>query len=79
MAKCKRCSGTGKEIDHVQIGLTVRHSRTAVGMTLRELARRLEISAPYLSDLERGRRNWSDSRLDDAMEKILTYEKSGIY
>lgn len=30
------------------------------GLSLREMARRLKFSAPFVSHLERGRRNWTE-------------------
>lgn len=37
----------------------MRSRRLAVGVSVRELGRRLGVSAAYVSDLELGRRNWS--------------------
>ena len=39
-------------------GQQVRDARQKAGMSLRAAARALGISAPYLSDMERGRRGW---------------------
>jgi len=47
------------KIDHVATGDTMARLRRSTRMTMREMARRLGISAPYLCDLEHGRRNWS--------------------
>ncbi len=57
---CHCCDGTGKELDPVGIGQWLRVHREARSLTLREVARRMKLSGPYLSDLERGRRNWND-------------------
>lgn len=40
-----------------QIGTAIRTSREAAGITLRALAEGLGVSAPFLSDVEHGRRN----------------------
>jgi len=37
-------------------GAYIRNTRGAAKMSLRELARRLDVSAPFLSDVEHGRR-----------------------
>lgn len=37
----------------------MRALRVSEGLTLREMASLLSLSVAYLSDLERGRRNWS--------------------
>lgn len=39
-----------------QVGAEIRKQRLARGMTLRFLASALEVSTPFLSDVERGRR-----------------------
>jgi len=48
-------------VDHVATGKMVRERRKALGMTVREAGKIMGISAPYLCDLERGRRNWNDT------------------
>ena len=45
------------------LGEFIRKKRDEVDLSLRELARRLEITAPYLSDIELGRRTPSDAVL----------------
>lgn len=50
-------------IDHIKTGARVRNARLRAGVSLRELARRLNLSAPFVSDLERGRRNWTTTLL----------------
>lgn len=47
-------------IDNAATGRALRTMRTKKCVSLRELARRMEITAPYLCDLERGNRNWND-------------------
>jgi len=45
------------------------------------MARRLKISAPYLSDLERGNRNWSEElagKYLEALKKFVKKEKGGV-
>lgn len=52
--RCKMCGGTGRVsvIDFQSL----RHARSQAGISLRELARQLGLSAPYISDIELGRR-----------------------
>jgi len=57
---CHCCKGSGKELDPVEIGASMRRIRTRRNIGLRSVAVAMKISAPYLSDLERGRRNWND-------------------
>ena len=40
----------------------MRSIRKKSGVSLREVARRMEFSAAYVSDLERGRQNWSEEK-----------------
>jgi len=58
MRTCQRCGGTGKEPDHREIGAQMRALREKRGRTLRSIARALDLSAAYVSDLELGRRMW---------------------
>ena len=60
---CHHCAGTGKEVDPVALGKQMRLLRTRAGLSLREMARRMEVSAPYLCDLELGRRGWPPARI----------------
>ncbi len=48
------------------LGDQIKDLRTQLGISLRELARRAEMSAPHLSDIELGRRFPSD----DALERL---------
>lgn len=43
----------------------MRKNREAAGVSLRKVAIKMGISAPYLSDLERGNRNWSSRDIDE--------------
>lgn len=59
--KCPKCNGTGRVPDDRAIGLAMRRLRESKEISLRALARRLEVSAAYLSDLELGRRHWHEN------------------
>lgn len=48
--------------DHEKTGENARRLRKQARVSLREVARRLGVSAAYLSDLERGRRGWDMQR-----------------
>ena len=52
------------------IGEAVRSIREASGCSLRSVARALELSAPYISDLEHGFRLWSPKLLSRYAEAI---------
>lgn len=58
------------QVDHEGTGAEWRLHREVAGVSLRELARTMGVSAPYLSDLERGRRNWTEE-LEDRYVKAL--------
>lgn len=57
-------------IDHTATGAANRGKRSKSKVSIRKLAEELGLSAPYLSDLERGRRNWSVG-LDEHYEAAL--------
>lgn len=57
---CEWCNGTGERENAAYRGAEMRKLREAADLTLREVARRLEFSAAYISDLELGRRDWSE-------------------
>lgn len=61
---CHCCGGSGQELDHAAMGATMRAIRERKGISIRQLASKLRLSAPYLSDLERGRRNWRDELIN---------------
>jgi transcriptional regulator with XRE-family HTH domain len=57
-------------IDSVKTGEKFRAARESMGLMLQTVADRMDISMTYLSELERGRRNWSDS-LVEKFQKAL--------
>jgi len=59
--KCRRCKGSGREPDQVETGLWFRAHREQLGISLRTMAKRLNISPSFLSNLEQGRRVWTPS------------------
>jgi transcriptional regulator with XRE-family HTH domain len=63
---------TTVEIRNEQAGQMVRELRERKGVSLRAVAKRLGLSAAFISDLERGRRNWSKQRFDEVERAILT-------
>jgi transcriptional regulator with XRE-family HTH domain len=52
-------------VDSVATGAKLRVMRTKRGISLREVARRLKVSPPYLSALERGHQPWSERRMKE--------------
>ena len=61
---CPKCSGKGRVPDFYSIGPVLRAERKAARFGLREVAREMAISAPYLHDLEHGRRVWTQDMID---------------
>lgn len=49
-------------IDDEATGQMLRAERVAAGFSLRSIARALHFSAPYVSDLELGRRGWTEEK-----------------
>ena len=64
-----------QETNHAEAGKQIRALREKKGITLRRLAHALKISAPFLSDLELGRRGWSPERFELAQQKIKEISK----
>lgn len=58
---CPNCNGTGRVLDDAAFGQKMRYLRERKEVTLRALAKAMGISAPYLSDLELGRRHWHEN------------------
>ena len=56
---CRRCAGTGYEVDHSAVGQEYRARRERLGHSLRTVASTVGVSVAYLSDLERGHRAWN--------------------
>ena len=57
-------------VDNIDTGKRMAFMRKEAGISLRQFAKLCGVSAPYLSDLERGRRNWS--------EKLITMYKKQL-
>jgi predicted transcriptional regulator len=68
---CKTCSGTGKMVDDAQVGTHLRGIRTKAGISLRDMAKRLGCTPPYVSDLENGRRAWNQKRIDEFLQAVF--------
>ena len=54
IVECQHCGGAGRL--SVVCHESIRKRRKAAGISLREMARRTGFTAPYISDVERGRR-----------------------
>lgn len=55
-------------------GQTIRRLRNIKGMSLRALAEALDVSAPYLSDLEHGNRGFSQPMFEKAKQEISKFK-----
>lgn len=55
-------------VDHKKAGADMRSEREAKGLSLAAVARAMRLSAPYLSDLENGNRNWT-------VAKVIAYRR----
>lgn len=69
MKTCKCCWGTGKAIDHLKLGQEAWAARAERAESLDVAAKKLGISAPYLSLLENGRRKWTEELFARALDK----------
>jgi len=67
---CHCCNGSGQEYDRKAVGATIRGLRSNKKLTLTQVAKRMRISKPYLSDLERGFRNWRAELIENFTKAI---------
>jgi predicted transcriptional regulator len=70
--KLKAATKSVEIIDHAKTGQIMRVARASSRLSLRTVASRLGVSAPFLSDLERGRRNWTTSMVSRFCEALMT-------
>lgn len=57
-------------LDHAATGARARKMRDRNKKSLREVAKKMRISAAFLSDLERGRRNWTEGTFNRFKEAL---------
>jgi ribosome-binding protein aMBF1 (putative translation factor) len=62
--KLKTQSVTESKINHLATGEMFRREREKQGASLRAVAKAADLSAAFLSDLERGRRAWTEDNFD---------------
>lgn len=60
---CEKCGGTGKLPDG-QTGAVLRKERERAHVDIGAVAGLMDYSAAYISDLERGNRNWSNELVE---------------
>ena len=65
---CHRCGGSGKLLDSFKVGALMREIRSNKGYSLYDIARRMEFTPPYISDLELGKRQWRQDLVDRYLE-----------
>ena len=56
---CRRCQGSGRELDSVACGAEMLALRQKEGVKQWVLANKMAFSKAYVSDLELGKRNWT--------------------
>ncbi|HNR70411.1 MAG TPA: helix-turn-helix transcriptional regulator [Verrucomicrobiota bacterium] len=67
---CRKCGGTGKELNHAVIGSQMKAERVRLGLSLEELGKAVGYSRQHIHSLERGERRWSSrlvERFNDAL------------
>jgi predicted transcriptional regulator len=67
---CPKCNGTGEVKDAAETGRQMRALRKAAGKGLRQIAGAMNFSPAYVSDLELGRRGWSDSLVEQYKKAV---------
>lgn len=72
MILCKRCKGSGLEVDLRADGAALRKRRENAGLTQRAVALAAGYSAAYLCDLEHGRRRGASVAREAIDRAIVT-------
>jgi len=67
---CPRCGGLGVVRDDVICGEAMQRLRLAAGVVLREAAAVMGLSVGYISDLEHGRKPWSNDRIEEYVRAV---------
>jgi len=70
-ANCHCCGGTGKELDHARVGSELRAYRAVRNLTMARVAKRMGLSESYVSELERGKRNWNDALVERYRKAVV--------
>jgi predicted transcriptional regulator len=58
------------KVNQGDLATCMRRLREQHSCSLRKMAVKLGVSAPYLSDLELGRRNWSEKRIKSFLQAL---------
>lgn len=66
---------TNTEIDRFSFGKFVRQRREELGMSVRTLAGKLELTPAYISDIEKGNRSAPKSKFDELCELLCIPEE----
>ena len=65
-----RLDATVDKTVHREIGAVMRDKRSSKGMSLRDVADKVGVSAQFVGDLEKGHRNWSRLRAEAFLEAL---------
>lgn len=66
---CGNCGGSGSVPDD-NVGAGLREEREKAGVTMKDMAEALNISASYLTDLERDNRRWTNELMESYQVKL---------
>lgn len=67
---CRYCGAKNKEVDQAALGASMRLKREKAGRSIRATADAMGMTAPYILDLERGYRPWSESLITSYTEAL---------
>lgn len=72
---CPKCEGKGRIPDSNFIAAEMKKLRLNFGISLRQVALKMGYSAPYLVDLEAGRRNWTPAKTECYISAVDSIRK----
>lgn len=62
--------------DDVATGAAMRQKRESFRLTLRQMGQRMGVSAAFLSDLELGRKRWTEERASEYVKALAPRHES---
>ena len=69
---CPKCDGTGSVLNPQLVGAQMRSEREATGTTVTAVAAAMNFTKAYVSELELGRRGWTQEQVEAYRAALAT-------